>query len=244
MFLLLEVLGLCTDSRAEVRDGAIQTLFRTMQLYGATLSTETWEQCIWKVTFPLLDSLTSEIRHLQPGQGNEQSEKAWDESKILALYSVGSIFTDFLVDKIMLLDSYPKAWDIFVGHVEEAVMLDNRVISAPALRCLEKAIKAFQAAEGVLKVRVSESLERVWSAIDKLGTAATKRYVSQEDMENSPQQPFTQESLVAFVDAIQSARKISKGIDQKEWDIERLTRLMVILKGKICFLLFYAPHNM
>ncbi|KAF5319150.1 hypothetical protein D9619_008506 [Psilocybe cf. subviscida] len=236
MFLLLEVLGLCTDARAEVRDGAIQTLFRTMQLYGATLSMETWEQCIWKVTFPLLDSLTSEIRHLQPGQGTEQSvEKAWDESKILALYSVGSIFTDFLVDKIMLLDSYPKAWDIFVGHVEEAIMLDNRVVSAPALRCLEKAIKAFQTAEGVLKVRVSESLERVWTATDKLGSAATKRYVSQEDMESSPHQPFTQESLVAFVDVIQSARKITRGIDQREWSIERLMRLMAILKGIITY---------
>ncbi|KAJ3501198.1 hypothetical protein NLJ89_g9448 [Agrocybe chaxingu] len=44
MFLLLEVLGLCTDPRAEVRDGAIQTLFRTMQLYGGTLSAETWDQ--------------------------------------------------------------------------------------------------------------------------------------------------------------------------------------------------------
>ncbi|KAF9065488.1 hypothetical protein BDP27DRAFT_1228904, partial [Rhodocollybia butyracea] len=41
MFLLLEVLGLCTDDRPEVRDGAIQTLFRTMQLYGATLSLQT-----------------------------------------------------------------------------------------------------------------------------------------------------------------------------------------------------------
>jgi hypothetical protein len=244
MFLLLEVLGLCTDARAEVRDGAIQTLFRTMQLYGATLSMETWEQCIWKVTFPLLDSLTSEIRHLQPSLGSEQSaEKAWDESKILALYSVGSIFTDFLVDKIMLLDSYPKAWDVFMGHVEEAIMLDNRIISAPAFRCLEKGIKAFLTAEGVLKVRVSESLERVWTATDKLGSAATKRYVSQEDMESSPHQPFTQESLVAFVDVIQSARKISKGIDQKEWGIERLTRLMAILKGKVFLLSLYTPFN-
>ncbi|KAF8198190.1 hypothetical protein K438DRAFT_1966929 [Mycena galopus ATCC 62051] len=40
----------------------LKTLFRTMQLYGATLSQATWDQCIWKVTFPLLDSLTAEIR--------------------------------------------------------------------------------------------------------------------------------------------------------------------------------------
>ncbi len=45
---------------------------------------------------------------------------------------------------------------------------------APALRSLEKGVSAFSSAEGVLRVRVAESLERVWSGIDMLGTAATR----------------------------------------------------------------------
>lgn len=240
MFLLLEVLGLCTDSRAEVRDGAIQTLFRTMQLYGATLSLETWNQCIWKVTFPLLDALTAEIRHLSEEPQGHDTEHAWDESKTLALHSVGAIFTDFLVAKIMLLDSFTKAWDVFVGHIEETILLDDRNVSAPALRSLEKGISAFLSAEGVLRVRVAESLERVWSGIDMLGTAATRRYTSQEDATNSPHQPFTQESLIAYVDVIQSTRKTSKGADGKEWDLARLTRLMEILKGS---LILYSSYS-
>lgn len=240
MFLLLEVLGLCTDSRAEVRDGAIQTLFRTMQLYGATLSLETWNQCIWKVTFPLLDALTAEIRHLSEEPQGHDTEHAWDESKTLALHSVGAIFTDFLVAKIMLLDSFTKAWDVFVGRIEETILLDDRNVSAPALRSLEKGISAFLSAEGVLRVRVAESLERVWSGIDMLGTAATRRYTSQEDATNSPHQPFTQESLIAYVDVIQSTRKTSKGADGKEWDLARLTRLMEILKGS---LILYSSYS-
>jgi len=233
MFLLLEVLGLCTDPRAEVRDGAIQTLFRTMQLYGATLSSETWEQCIWKVIFPLLDALTLEIRNLtDPTQEHQHSvENAWDESKILALVSIGSIFSDFLVAKIMILDSFMKAWDVFVGHIQETILIDNRSVSPPALRCLEKGVKAFSAAEGVLKVRVMESLDRVWEAMDMLSSSATKRYNSLVDLENSPHQPFTQEGLVAYVDVIQSTRKTSRTMDGKEWDLKRLTRLMTILKG-------------
>ncbi|PPQ90332.1 hypothetical protein CVT25_007734 [Psilocybe cyanescens] len=232
MFLLLEVLGLCTDPRAEVRDGAIQTLFRTMQLYGATLSMETWEQCIWKVTFPLLDALTGQIRQLMgPDQSDEGVEHTWDESKILALYSIGSIFSDFLVDKIMLLDSFTRAWDVFLVHIEETILIDNRSISPPALRCLEKGIKAFSGAEGVIRVRVSESLERIWKTMVALSSAATKKYTSQVDLENSPNPPFTQEGLVAYVDVIQGTRKESKAVDGKEWDLERLTTLMAILKG-------------
>ena len=236
MFLLLEVLGLCTDSRAEVRDGAIQTLFRTMQLYGATLSSETWDQCIWKVTFPLLESLTVEIRRLMdPNHDHDPAvDQTWDDSKILALNSIGSIFTDFLVSKIMLLDSFGKAWEVFVGHIEEAMLVDHRIISSPSLRCLEKAIKAAATAEGVLRLRVMEVLERVWQAIDLIGSSATRRYNTQVDLESSPHQPLTQESLVAFVDVVKNVRMTSRSMDGKEWDLSRLTRLMVILKGVQC----------
>ena len=231
MFLLLEVLGLCTDARSEVRDGAIQTLFRTMQLYGSTLSSETWDQCIWKVTFPLLESLTTEIQsYNEPGAGELSKLQAWDESKILALHSIGSLLNDFLVSKIMLLDSFTKAWDVFVGHVQKSVLLDNRSISAPALRCLEKAIKASASAEGVLRPRLTEILQRVWEAIDVLGSTVLRRS-SIPAAEGSPIQPLTQESLVAFVDVIQSTRKTSRTLTGKEWNLEKLTRLMVILKG-------------
>ena len=130
----------------------------------------------------------------------------------------------------MLLDSFTKAWDVFVGHVQKSVLLDNRSISAPALRCLEKAIKASASAEGVLRPRLTEILQRVWEAIDVLGSTVLQRS-SIPAAEGSPIQPLTQESLVAFVDVIQSTRKTSRTLTGKEWNLEKLTRLMVILKG-------------
>jgi len=242
MFLLLEVLGLCTDSRQEVRDGAIQTLFRTMQLYGSTLSLETWDQCIWKVTFPLLEALTSEIRGLAATKASDTSDadaatqaqsQSWDDSKILALQSVGSIFHEFLVPKIMQLDSFSKAWDVLVTHIQDAVLLDNRAVTAPALRCLEKAIKVSPSLD--LPPIVSEVLLRVWQTIDVLGGAVLRRVNnrgSSSPMTEGFHQPFTQESLVAFVNVIQCTRKASRAIDDHEWSLERLARLMAILRGE------------
>ncbi|KAJ3872331.1 thaumatin family-domain-containing protein [Lentinula edodes] len=143
MFLLLEVLGLCSDDRPEVGDGEIQTLFRTMQLYGASLSPQTWDECNWKVTFPLVDSLSTEIRRrsalVEPFDGAGAGEQAWDESKILAFNSIGSIFHDFLSSKLVHLESFHSAWDTFVTRIQDSVLLDHRSISTPALRCLEKA---------------------------------------------------------------------------------------------------------
>ncbi|KAG6810738.1 hypothetical protein H0H92_010542 [Tricholoma furcatifolium] len=240
MFLLLEVLGLCTDSRQEVRDGAIQTLFRTMQLYGSTLSLETWDQCIWKVTFPLLDSLTSEIRQLANAPvGEGPPAQPWDESKILALHSIGSIFHDFLTPKIMQLDSFSKAWDVFVNHIQDTVLLDSRSISAPALRCLEKAVKVSPSLD--LPPIVSEVLSRVWQMVDIVGGAVMQRsgtMTPTSSTETVSYRPFTQESLLALVDVIQTTRKASKTVEGHEWPLDRLTRLMQILKGILTY-----PHS-
>ncbi|KZP24026.1 hypothetical protein FIBSPDRAFT_785328 [Athelia psychrophila] len=242
MFLLLEVLGLCSDERAEVRVGAIQTLFRTMQLYGATLSLETWEECIWKVTFPLLDSITAEIRHraaspsiAQPPADGGSPQKTWDESKILAIQSVGSIIHDFLTSKIMRLESFTKTWDVFVNHMQDSVLLDDRMLSAPALRCLEKAVKATAGAEQALIPRVSEAWERVWQACDRIGDAVMARPTEFAVEGALPYQPFTQDSLVALVDVIRSTRDVSRRVDGVEWSLERLTRLMALLKGVLTY---------
>jgi hypothetical protein len=239
MYLLLEVLGLCTDARPEVRVGAIQTLFRTMQLYGATLSLETWDECLWKITFPLLDSITAEIRH-HAGSSLRQSldsslspEQAWDESKTLALQSIGSIYHDFLTLKIMRLQSFTKAWDFFVRHIEESVLLEDRSISAPALRCLEKAVRASSGAGPDLKPNVIEAWERVWRACDRIGGAILQRATLQSPASdiNGGHKPFTQESLVAFVDVVRYTRNLSRTVNSEEWELKRLNRLMEIFKG-------------
>jgi hypothetical protein len=77
--------------------------------------------------------------------------------------------------------------------------------------------------------------ERVWLTIDKIGDAVLQKTKVQQ-LHKAPTElvhckPFTQESLVAFVDVIRSTRAISRMLDDVEWPIERLTRLLAILKG-------------
>jgi hypothetical protein len=76
-------------------------------------------------------------------------------------------------------------------------------------------------------------LLRVWTAIDELGDAVLRRVSTPMSAEFRLYTPFTQESLVAFVDMIQSARKAGRLLNSSEWSLERLTRLMAILKGYI-----------
>ena len=248
MFLLLEVLGLCTDARPEVRVGAIQTLFRAMQLYGATLSLDTWSDCMWKITFPLLDAISVETRRILPESvgpslahsSGQTPDQAWDESKSLALQSIGSIIKEFLVPKIMHLSTFSDAWRVFVAHIQDTVLLDRRPLSAPALQCLDKAIGSLsEARDEAMQSRVAEALECAWQAWNDIGSAVLQGGTSHFSPRHAsdvagPRRAFTQESLVAFLDVVRTMRRTSGQHMRTEWPLARLTRLMEILKGGSC----------
>jgi hypothetical protein len=248
MHLLLEILGLCADARPEVRMGAIQTLFRTLQLYGATLSLETWDECVWKVTFPLLDTLSHYVRQnsltppstpepesiaANPTIATATDSSSWDESKVVALHSIGAILNDFLVSKIIHLPSFAAAWETFVTHIRDAFLLDSRAVSAPALRCLERALKAAAAApsdDERLRQSLAEICEKTWAKCDEMGAVIVRRASAVQQAHGHA--PFTQESLVAFVDVIKCVRGISRMLDGSEWPLSRIASLMTILKGE------------
>ncbi|KAI6131100.1 hypothetical protein EDD16DRAFT_1822615 [Pisolithus croceorrhizus] len=242
MFLLLEMLGLCTDARPEIRVGAIQTLFRAMQLYGATLSLDTWNDCMWKITFPLLDSISVQTRCVPPDPAvlsmGETPEQAWDESKSLSLQWIGTIISEFLVSKIIRLQTFIDAWKVFVSHIKDTILLDRRPLSLPALQCLEKAVDSLLAVGGDLQAQVTEAWEYVWQACNDIGTAIAqggRLFLSLQRNASTVHRPFTQDSLVAFTKVIRTTRRVSWQQTHTEWPLERLTRLMEILKGVVTY---------
>ena len=113
-------------------------------------------------------------------------------------------------------------------------MNDSRSITAPALRCLEKATKALSTAEEH-RTGTMEALEIVWRACDVMGNVVANPDASSPGAVAPPSNPtimpLTQESLMAYVDVIRISRSLSKQIEDREWTLERLTRLMTILKG-------------
>lgn len=260
MSLLRELLGLCTDTRHEVRIGAIQTLFRSLQLYGATLSLETWDECISQLIFPLLNSLTEAIRGepipIVPIVGSVVSE---DESKILAVQSLSSIFADFTTSKIIHLGSFLDVWNTLVSQVQDSFLYDSRPISTTALRCLERALESLMASVTTSKYVdiVNQACEVAWSACVEMGDKVAKhkpstsahsrsQSISSGITERPPPTipPFTQDSLLAFVDVIKKTREVSKAsavhkspgsTTDGEWSLKRLETLVTILKAVVTY---------
>lgn len=249
MLLLREVQSLCTDPRPEVRVGAVHTLFRSLQLYGGTLSLAMWEECLWHVTFPLLDSISSIIlslpaearaaaAHAAPSGATGRAPstaQAWDESKALALTSIGALFADFLPRKLMRLSSFERAWDAFVVHVHQSFTRDAAATCAAALRSLERALKAVCEKgldDETLHTQSRTVWTRAWQACDEMGVTVLRRPLDVSAMEgNIPR--YDQESLLAYVDVIRATRGLSKALEKTEWPVERLQRLLLILKGQL-----------
>jgi hypothetical protein len=148
MSLLHGLLDLCKDRRQEARDGAIQILWRSIELYGATLDEAAWETCLWSVIFPLLKSLDDGTAKTEEETSVDTAEKTalgiplpfkqWDDSKVLALSSAGSVFSNELAGEISKLPSFERVCKEYTSYLQASFQRDRPAVATAAAKALEK----------------------------------------------------------------------------------------------------------
>jgi hypothetical protein len=224
MALLTELFGLCQDSRPEVRVGSIQTLFRSLQLYGGTLMEKTWTSCIWEIIYPLLTSLSESIAASDKAQRVE-----WDESKTLTFASIAMILDDFFHSKLVKLPDFEKVWDSFIAHIEQTFAGDNNMVIVASLKALDKGLQAAAKNKASYPSWGPIVVERTWTSIERMGVSLKARAVEADD------RPYTQESLQILVEVITTLKALSKSSLTNIWDLPRVSSLMAILKSAMTF---------
>lgn len=161
MLLLLQLSQSCIDWRPEVRNGAIQTLFRTITMNQKVLGNHLWNACIWEVLFPLLDSIkmqsiraakisTSKIS--SPVNLNEREasgfmvhhsrdteDKQWDATKVLILTGISSVFQDFLSD-LYQLEHFSRGFALMLAHLEDSCLRSSQELSLASIKSLNTII--------------------------------------------------------------------------------------------------------
>lgn len=135
MILLDRLQHLSKDNRQEVRDGAMQILFRGLEVYGESLSIEEWNSCLWDVLLPLFDC------H-QPYQGNrlasvaeeevsdstgifpsqESARDQWDASSILFMNSLATLWRSFLASKLVHTERFSEIYPSFTQYLERIIV--------------------------------------------------------------------------------------------------------------------------
>lgn len=190
LYLLTELLQLASDSRLEVRSSAMQTLFRCLELYGGALSTKLWEDVFAKVVFPLLESMRG------------------DESQVLALTSVGTIFSTFL-PQIIALPSSESTYSRLLDRLKRSFISEPRSCGTAALKVLDRILGATD--------KSSPLLQPTWDTFVAMGDAL------------SSGDPYTQENLVALTHVA------SKLHDLISFDEERIKQMSTILRAIVAY---------
>ncbi|KAI9277773.1 hypothetical protein BY458DRAFT_504032 [Sporodiniella umbellata] len=230
MMLLLQLSHTCTDSRPEVRNGANQTLFRTISMNGQVLGSFLWESCIWKVLFPLLDSIkmssirASKMSHAQTASlgdhhdssgfmlhhSRDTADKQWDETKVLILIGISSLFQSFLGD-IYELESFAKAFTLLLAHLEDSCLRSSQEVALASIKSLKSIIDVPADFDGHTLLPLWHHAWQTWQAIGHgINKTITEAHTSLEpelqsltlSLSTSSAAPisddFTQDTLTAY----------------------------------------------
>lgn len=250
MYLLHQLLGLCRDGRQEVRDGAITNIFRSISLYGSTLSAATWDATLWNVVFPLVEAISDSIQARNrvvpvpleegaaPPPGEELvsqpngpplrlADKQWDDSKTLALRSTGNVFFEYL-PLIVKTERYEETWAVFVGHLKQSFVEDRPQAATAAMQSLEKVLSV--SLDGGEASRIASSWEVAWAAWDEIGSSIDAVSHSSSPSGES-RKTYTQINLEAYVRCVLPIYTPP----YIPFDLTRIQRLLAILKSVLTF---------
>ena len=124
MYLLRNLSELCSDMRPEVRNSANQTLFRTISMNGSRLNLEAWELLLSHVLFPLLERIQT--------SAPVESDKNWDDTKIVTLNGVTKSLIEFLPVLVELEDRFD--WITFLKYLKITCLESSQEVAMAALK--------------------------------------------------------------------------------------------------------------
>ncbi|GAA6023836.1 hypothetical protein JCM11491_006311 [Sporobolomyces phaffii] len=238
MFLLDQLASLCRDRRQEVRDAAITNLFRSISMYGHTLSRATWRKCCHDIIFPLVDDISAAAREAEAeaeAEGDEGTmtvvpqahgppirlvDKQWDDSKTLALRSIGDVLFEYLA-QIVKTDRFEETWEVFVGHVSTSFVSDRAGPATAAMHALEKVLTV--SLESAEASRITSSWQVAWRAWDEIGAAIENAAASDK--------VWTQVNLEAFVRSVVPIYTPP----YLSFDLAQVRRLLAVLKAVLVY---------
>ncbi|KAF9934507.1 hypothetical protein FBU30_001648 [Linnemannia zychae] len=228
MLLLFKISTLCSDVRPEVRNGAIQTLLRTIHINAVSLDIAAWRQCMWKILLPLLDEVkTASCRKVEEipepvntgafVMRNDSPSKQWDETHVLLYNGLAEVFQQFLL-QLIKLDDYLEAWTFLMEHLETAALHSSPDVAIAALKGIQSIMKppaskdepssnkSMANSVDEKEFRLAQLWEVAWSIWERIGSTIVgrdpvigKRREDYKSYGRAINTTFTQETLTEYV---------------------------------------------
>ncbi|KAK9810126.1 hypothetical protein WJX72_005196 [[Myrmecia] bisecta] len=153
--------GLSMDTRPEVRNSGVRTLYLVVVSQGGRLSSVAWDECLWEMLFPLL----RQVYHMSATSSREEAkaevlgklkgvsvkmlihhsrnseQKQWDETLVLALSGMARLLRAHL-PILLPMAAFPQGWEELMVVVESSMAGGRKETALAAIGLLTTVLQA------------------------------------------------------------------------------------------------------
>ncbi|KAF3939505.1 hypothetical protein ABW19_dt0207543 [Dactylella cylindrospora] len=193
LILLLRLAEITKDTRSEVRNGSIQTLFRIFDSYGHILGPKAWNSCLNIVVFKMMSSTEA---LLQEGNLATSERKQWDETVVLVLKGTGNLYTNFL-NMFQLQASFETIWTTYIRYLRHLLDWRSFEVTKTVYKELARLLEKATTSEEISFASRREAWD-LWALQGKILVEGVEGGSSNN----------SQETLTAFIDAFRPLYKL------------------------------------
>lgn len=211
MIALLRLAAIAYDPRPQVRNGAVQILFRIFEAHGSQLPPRVWKACQTIV----LETVMSHDPYT-PSENqtdivlNGQQEEEWGETLGLVFSGLGTLYSTF-VSQFLAEDHFEDQWNILLNHFQKFSSPERLGISLSVYKSLYTMLESVSK-QGINLPR--PCIDRTWEF-----------WFSQKIIPSFTSPKAAQEAYTAFVDLHEVLSSVTK-----EFSAERITKIVDVLR--------------
>ncbi|KAK9458978.1 uncharacterized protein V1516DRAFT_629707 [Lipomyces oligophaga] len=227
LVLLLRLTIICADSRAEVRNGAIQILFRIFDSYGSMLGVNSWSACLWIVIYtvmeikPIDDGTSIEFADKAHALAFESSQKQWSESIALILSGLSRLYSTFF-EEFLKQPDFLNIWHTLLNYLHELIALKRPDILVSVFKGLTDILESIiESASGLSEGSLQETWD-LWCEQESLINEA----------ENGTTGTMTQDSTLAYVNMFKPLHSLMR---MKLMDVDKCRKALTIMRSAALF---------
>ncbi|OGM49051.1 putative endosomal peripheral membrane protein (Mon2) [Aspergillus bombycis] len=214
LLLLLRIVDLATDNRAEIRNCAVQTLLRIFDAYGLQLSPKAWRLCLNRVLFRMTEEVELGLEEVRGQCTKKDSDelKSWVETSVVTIKGLSDLITNFF-EAIIRDEEFDRSWGRLLAYLKKLTALQILELSEAVYLSLSSILVRVQAPDMFNK----SSLQSTW-ALWLSGHPADREDLLDLDRSN-------QAATIAYLQAFKEVYRLYKD-DLTSGDIGKILHNM------------------
>ncbi|KAB8258222.1 hypothetical protein BDV32DRAFT_126038 [Aspergillus pseudonomiae] len=159
LLLLLRIVDLATDNRAEIRNCAVQTLLRIFDAYGQQLSPKAWRLCLNRVLFRMTEEIELGLEEVRGQCTKKESDelKSWVETSVVTIKGLSDLITNFF-EAIIRDEEFDQSWGRLLAYLKKLTALQILDLSEAVYLSLSSVLVRVQGPDMFSK----SSLQSTW----------------------------------------------------------------------------------